>query len=57
MDGNFKTDHMQMKNPEDDVWLSDGQGYFVPNSSYEEHIQTAVPIKQVILHICGNSVL
>jgi hypothetical protein len=57
MDGNFKTDHMEMKNPEDDVWLTDGEGYFVSRASYAAHLKTAVPVKQVFLPIFGNSVL
>lgn len=53
MDGNRKTDHMKMKNPEDDVWLSpNGEGYFVSRGSYEEHLRTAVTIKQVNFHLC-----
>jgi hypothetical protein len=42
---------MEMKNPEDDVWLSDGEGYFVPRAEYEEHIRTAITINQVIFRI------
>jgi len=52
MDGNFKADHMLMKNPEDDVWLTDGEGYFVSRASFEAHLTTAVPVKQVFPHIC-----
>jgi hypothetical protein len=47
MDGNYKADHMKMKCPEDDVWLIDGQGYFVNRADYQEHINTALVIKQV----------
>jgi len=56
IDGNRKTDHMKMKCPEDDVWLEDGEGYFVSRASYAEHLRTAKSIKQVILHICGSPV-
>jgi hypothetical protein len=53
MDGNFKTDHMKMKNPEDDVWLTDGEGYFACRATYEAHLKTAVTVKQVFLPILG----
>lgn len=56
IDGNKKTDHMLMKFPEDDVWLSDGEGYFVAREPYAEHLRTAVRIKEVILHICCSLV-
>ena len=52
MDGNFKADHMVMKNPSDDVWLVDGEGYFVSRAAYQKHIETAVTRKQVNFHIC-----
>ncbi|KAI0338536.1 hypothetical protein BDW22DRAFT_1459835, partial [Trametopsis cervina] len=42
MDGNFAAEHQRMKNPEDDVWLADGDGFFVGRSRFEQHIQTAV---------------
>jgi hypothetical protein len=54
IDGNRKTDHMKMKHPEDDVWLTDGEGYFVPRATYAEHLRTAQRIKEVIPHICGS---
>jgi len=57
MDGNFKADHMKMKCPEDDVWLLDGQGYFVNRDAYAEHIRTAVVLKEVNGHLCCNLVI
>jgi hypothetical protein len=55
VDGNYKTDHMKMKNPADDVWLSlNGEGYFVCKASYEQHLSTVVPVKQVNLHVCQS---
>ncbi|KAI0336925.1 hypothetical protein BDW22DRAFT_1340836, partial [Trametopsis cervina] len=44
MDGNFAAEHQKMKNPEDDVWLSDGDGYFVGRREYSEHLKTAVEL-------------
>jgi hypothetical protein len=53
----MKTDHMKMKNPEDDVWLSpNGEGYFVPNGSFEKHLETAIKIKEVNRHLCCDLV-
>ncbi|KAI0341038.1 hypothetical protein BDW22DRAFT_1445358 [Trametopsis cervina] len=42
MDGNFAAEHQRMKNPEDDVWLADGDGFFVGRSRFQEHSRTAV---------------
>jgi hypothetical protein len=44
-DGNFKADHMRMKNPENDVILGDGQGYFVASKPYKQHLLHARNIK------------
>jgi hypothetical protein len=41
---------MKMKNPDDDVRLTDGEGFFVSQSAYQEHLKTAVPIAQVTCH-------
>ncbi|KAH7906220.1 hypothetical protein BJ138DRAFT_1016595 [Hygrophoropsis aurantiaca] len=45
-DGNFSAQHMKMKNPEDDVSLTDGEGYMTTEGPYAEHISTAVESKQ-----------
>ncbi|KAI0347143.1 hypothetical protein BDW22DRAFT_1322010, partial [Trametopsis cervina] len=42
MDGNFAAEHQRMKNPEDDVWLADGDGFFVGRGRFQEHCRTAV---------------
>jgi hypothetical protein len=47
MDGNFKAERMKMRNPADDVKLTDGEGYFVSDTRYQEHIRTAKDYKQV----------
>jgi hypothetical protein len=47
-DGNFKADHMMMRRPDGDVTLMDGQGFFVEDGPYKEHLRTAVELKQVI---------
>jgi hypothetical protein len=41
MDANFKADHLIMRNPEDDVKLMDGEGYFVNDAKYQKHLRTA----------------
>ncbi|KAJ6543299.1 hypothetical protein B0H10DRAFT_1854422, partial [Mycena sp. CBHHK59/15] len=37
VDGNFKLENLKMRNPEDDVHLSDGQMFFVGSVLYDEH--------------------
>ncbi|KAI0708306.1 hypothetical protein C8Q76DRAFT_770330 [Earliella scabrosa] len=46
LDGNFSAQHQHMKNPQDDVRLSDGHGYMVTSAPYREHLRTAVQFKQ-----------
>ncbi|KAJ7739284.1 hypothetical protein B0H14DRAFT_3168063 [Mycena olivaceomarginata] len=38
-DGNFKLDNLKMRNPNDDVRLSDGEMFCVGSVSYEEHLR------------------
>jgi hypothetical protein len=47
MDGNFKAEHMKMRNPENDVPLSDGTGFMVSPKPYELHLKSAVERRQV----------
>ena len=49
MDGNFVAEHQHMRNPEEEVWLSDGDGYFVENTAYKEYVRTTSEQKQVRL--------
>lgn len=46
-DGNFVSVHDKMRNPADDVALTEGDGYFVAVKEYDDHIKTAVEIRQV----------
>jgi hypothetical protein len=46
-DGNFKMEHMIMKNPKDDVFLRDGRGFMVSAGDYDEHIRTSIETKEV----------
>jgi hypothetical protein len=47
MDGNFKAEHMKMRNPENDVPLSNGTGFMVSKKPYELHLKSAVERRQV----------
>ena len=47
MDGNFQAEHMRMRNPENDVQLSDGAGFMVSKKPYELHLKSAVERRQV----------
>jgi Kyakuja-Dileera-Zisupton transposase len=47
MDGNFQAEHMRMRNPENDVPLSDGAGFMVSKKPYESHLKSALERRQV----------
>jgi len=51
MDGNFQAKHMRMRNPENDVPLSDGAGFMVSKKPYESHLKSAVERWQVSLYL------
>ncbi|KAH9015214.1 hypothetical protein EDB84DRAFT_1567796 [Lactarius hengduanensis] len=46
MDGNFQAEHMKMRNPENDIPLSDGTGFMVSPAAYELHLKSAVERRQ-----------
>ncbi|KAI9432452.1 hypothetical protein H4582DRAFT_1821080 [Lactarius indigo] len=46
MDGNFQAEHMKMRNPENDIPLSEGTGFMVSQKSYELHLKSAVERRQ-----------
>jgi hypothetical protein len=52
MDGNFQAEHMKMRNPENDVPLSEGTGFMVSRIPYELHLQSAFERRQVRLVSC-----
>jgi len=56
MDGNFQAEHMRMRNPENDVPLSDGTGFMVSKKLYEAHLKSAAKKQQVrfISHISAG---
>jgi hypothetical protein len=41
---------MKMKNPADDVELTQGSGYMVEDGEYQAHLSDAIVIKQVSLN-------
>ena len=47
MDGNFQAEHIRMRNPENDVPLSNGTGFMVSKKPYELHLKSAVKRQQV----------
>ncbi|KAN0128326.1 hypothetical protein V8E53_013831 [Lactarius tabidus] len=46
MDGNFQAEHMKMRNPENDVPVSEGAGFMVSQKPYELHLQSAFERQQ-----------
>ena len=51
-DGNFKQDHLRSKNPQDDVALSDGQGYMVGKEPFDQYISSAPVLPKVVMDSC-----
>lgn len=47
VNGNMSAQHMKMRRPELDVSLTNGQGYVVEDSTYWQHLEEAVEIRQV----------
>jgi hypothetical protein len=47
MDRNFQAEHMKMRNPENDVPLSEGTGFMVSQILYESHLKSAAERWQV----------
>lgn len=45
-DGNFKLDNLKMRNPQDDVRLSDGEMFCVGSVLYDEHVRITPERKQ-----------
>ncbi|KAJ7929798.1 hypothetical protein B0H13DRAFT_1595925 [Mycena leptocephala] len=45
-DGNFKLDNLKVRNPNDDVRLSDGEMFFVGSRLYDEHVRITPSKKQ-----------
>ena len=46
VDGNFTASHQRQKRPEDDVPLTNGQGFMTESSDYKEHLKVAMESPQ-----------
>ena len=49
-DGNFKQDHLRSKNPQDDIALSDGQGYMVGKDDFDRYISSAPVLPTAVMY-------
>lgn len=47
MDGNFAAEHQKMRNPDADVRLSDGQGFFVSSQAYKDYLEATQDTAEV----------
>ncbi|KAG1764090.1 hypothetical protein EV702DRAFT_1051462 [Suillus placidus] len=50
VDGNFTAQHMNMQQPELDIFLSDGLGYMVAEGEYQAHLASATESREWSLH-------
>jgi hypothetical protein len=48
-DGNFTAVHQIQKNPDDDVWLAEGEGFMVGQEHYQNHLKVAKEYKEACL--------
>lgn len=48
-DGNFQAIHQKMRTPEDDVGLTNGEGYVAEENDYATHLKVATEFKEVCL--------
>ena len=44
-DGNFKQEHLKMKYPDDDVSLSNGEGYLVEERPFRSYLESVPPAR------------
>ena len=42
MDGNFKAEHMLLKNASQELWLMDGKGFMVASEPYKRYLARSV---------------
>ena len=52
MDGNFQAEHMKIRNPKNNVLLSDGAGFMVSKKLYKSHLKSMVERQQVSAVSC-----
>jgi hypothetical protein len=50
LDGNFSATHLKQSNPDDDVWLTSGEGMMTESTRYKEHIKITVEVKEVYMN-------
>jgi len=48
--GNFTAEQLKMKIPEDDIHLTDGDGFFTTRKPYYDHLKVAREIREVCLN-------
>ena len=46
-DGNFTANHIEQHQPQDDIWLSDGEGMIMAREPYATHLKSAKDSKDV----------
>jgi hypothetical protein len=51
VDGNFHADHIKMRRPDQDIMLTNGQGYMAEEARYKEYLSIAKEPRVVGLHI------
>jgi hypothetical protein len=52
MDSNFQAKHMRMRNPENDVLVSNRTGFMVSKKLYKSHLKSMVERQQVSAVSC-----
>lgn len=55
VDGNFTAQHMNMRQPELDIFLSDGLGYMVEEGDYKAHLASATESREVSTFVLISS--
>ena len=54
MDGNFKAEHMLLKNASQELWLMDGKGFMVTSEPYNRYLAGSVNRVEVrVIHYRG----
>lgn len=47
VDGNFELEHMNMRHPEADIALSNGESFMVESSNYQYHLGMGADVTEV----------
>lgn len=51
-DGNFTANHLRQKNVDDDVFLTNGEGFMTAVEPYECHLRDAATHEKKIKEVC-----